>query len=373
MDKIIFATINSFVGLPPVKQLLGHFKKKARIYCVQCELDDHENFLKAKEVNHHTIHRFTSSKEFNSQSFKQKLSKYFKMICLLVKMKFKYRSKEQAIFTTDIFTLALNLLLKNKGHQLIYLQYELIDVNQLNTLDQFIFKMVQALSARIDIIVTPELNRTEFLQQLLPKANAKTFLTLPNTNNNSTDEAVVKNLGDKGPKIITHIGAVGLNHHIESFLKAVSELDQAHYEVRFVGSLTQEVLELITKYECSCVKVIGQIKHSELKKYYQETDLGIILYKDVSLNHRFCAPNKLYEYWSYGIPVVGDRLPGLQSIFTEDYLGRLINMADSNQIFEAIENITQNDSAKRRILQHFHKHFKLDNYLDQLDRMLVMD
>lgn len=65
--------------------------------------------------------------------------------------------------------------------------------------------------------------------------------------------------------IVTHIGSVGINHHIESFMKAISKLDSAKYEFRFIGRLTDEVINLINKFIPRLVILVSRIKHNELE------------------------------------------------------------------------------------------------------------
>ena len=47
-------------------------------------------------------------------------------------------------------------------------------------------------------------------------------------------------------------------------------------------------------------------------------------------NYDFCAPNKLYEYWSYGIPVFAHKLNGLTKLFEKEEYGLLFDFYDNN-------------------------------------------
>lgn len=52
------------------------------------------------------------------------------------------------------------------------------------------------------------------------------------------------------------------------------------------------------------------------------------------LNTAFCAPNKIYEYGTFSIPMVGNEIPGLK-ILEQKGAGLLANEND----IEAIKNI----------------------------------
>ena len=101
-----------------------------------------------------------------------------------------------------------------------------------------------------------------------------------------------------------------------------------------------------------------------------ETDVGVVLYKDTGLNYRYCAPNKLYEYWSYGIPVIGDLLPGLISVFKNESLGTLVDMQNPQNILRSIQQISHHCATKMEVKDYFAKHLKLNIYLNQLLKKL---
>ncbi len=373
MNKVCFITLNSFGTLPPVKQLLLHLKESHKIHCIQCVVEGYDNFFNDQNIDQNFVLRFSSSKTFFNQSFIQKLTKYLRLSFFAFRQKLRWRNHFTTFFAIDIFSLVISLLAKSKKHKVVYIQYEVIEPKRLNKLDRLLFKLLQRYSDQINLIITPEENRTKFLMSLFKKSDKDSFFTLPNTNNNQIDLSQVKKpeTGFNHPIVITHIGAVGLKHHIKSFLSAVSKLKEDKYEVRFIGLLTQDVQDLINEYNCSFIKIIGQVKHSELKKYYLETDIGVILYKDVSINHRFCAPNKLYEYWSYGIPVLGDNLPGLNSIFHDSILGKLADLSKPEEIRQSIELMSETKADKQAVQDYFYNHFSLNNYLLKLNKKLI--
>jgi glycosyltransferase involved in cell wall biosynthesis len=368
MKTSIFITINSFIGLPPVKQLLSRISKAEHILCIQCEINGFDNFFKQPKIINKTILAFESSKAFNSQKLYHKLIKYVKLVVFFLAAYTTKRKGNVTIYTIDLYSLFLAILFKSKYSKIVYLQYEMIEPSGLNKLDKFFLRLIQKKSRKIDLIITPELNRTKYLKEIFYLSVSDCFLTIPNTNNSSELEISTKPAYSK--KVVTHIGAVGLNHHIKNYLEAISKLEQTLYEFRFIGLLTDDVVDLINSYKDSSIIYLGQVLHSDLKKYYLETDIGVILYKDVSLNHRFCAPNKLYEYWSYGIPVLGDKLPGLEGVFTEPFLGELINMKIPSQISNAISKLSFNNN-KAVIADFFQSQLKLDNYLEEFSSRLA--
>lgn len=293
--------------------------------------------------------------------------KYVNFFLIYFSFYFRPKLSITQIFTFDIFTTVLAILTKKRNSKVIYIQYEMIEESDLNRLDKILFKLMIKFKDRIDLTITPEENRTNFLMSQLKSDNSEKFFTLPNTNNNQVE--LILEWDINRPIVVTHIGAVGLDHNIKVFMNAVKIFDPEKYEFRFIGSLHKDVEKLIGSYNLKNVKIFGQIPHDNLKSHYLETDIGVILYKDNGLNYRFCAPNKLYEYWSYGIQVIGDDLPGLKSVFNNECLGCLVNMSDSNSIYTTILKLAEKKN-KIKVKEYFNRNYKLNVFESSLKTRL---
>lgn len=79
--------------------------------------------------------------------------------------------------------------------------------------------------------------------------------------------------------------------------------------------------------------------------------IGVALYDNSSLNNLFCAPNKIYEYCGFGIPVLGCDVPGLKSTIDKYQAGICVDFNNVNAIKEGILKMIDNykfysDNAK---------------------------
>ena len=69
--------------------------------------------------------------------------------------------------------------------------------------------------------------------------------------------------------------------------------------------------------------------------------VGIMLYNEnVSLNYRYCAPNKLYEYTMLGLPVISSDQPHLRREIEGHNFGICVDPLDRNAIADAVEAMT---------------------------------
>lgn len=357
----VLATINTFIGFPIVKEFFRSFKKTGYVHSIQNAFSNFSNFLENSN-SHYLIKNYSSSKDFNKQTLFDKILKYIKLFVYLTKIIFinTIKKNEITIYCFDIFTLYLSIFLKRKNIRIIYHQFELIEEISLNKFDYFLFDRIKSHFFKVDFAIFPEKNRLLYFKKKI-KCNTNTeYIIIPNSNNNIS--SIKRSFTNKKIKV-THIGAVGKDHNFLNYLDAIKKLPVDKYEFIFAGILDSEVMNLIESSKIKNCILLGQIRHEELEQVYLETDIGVILYKDVSLNHRFCAPNKLYEYWSYGIPVIGDKLPGLKGVFVKSDLGKLIDMNEVNEISSTIESIGKlNLQSSSRIKNIFKSKYSLVNF-----------
>lgn len=67
--------------------------------------------------------------------------------------------------------------------------------------------------------------------------------------------------------------------------------------------------------------------------------VGVVTYPWDTLNNLFCAPNKVWEYSGFGIPMICSDLPALQFSVQTNNAGICTNMADRGQIESALREL----------------------------------
>lgn len=79
--------------------------------------------------------------------------------------------------------------------------------------------------------------------------------------------------------------------------------------------------------------------------------IGIVFYRNDALNKVFCAPNKIYEYSGFGIPMLANDIPGLKNTVGNAGAAECMELK-ANNIINAIQNIeadydTYSENAKK--------------------------
>ena len=94
-----------------------------------------------------------------------------------------------------------------------------------------------------------------------------------------------------------------------------------------------KIKEIYDKVEY--VSYIPAPYHLEITSY---AHIGIVFYRDDCLNKVFCAPNKIYEYSGFGIPMLANNIPGLKNTVGNAGAAECIDMKKDN-IIKSIKKI----------------------------------
>ena len=76
--------------------------------------------------------------------------------------------------------------------------------------------------------------------------------------------------------------------------------------------------------------------------------VGILIYTPVygtftsPLNSIYCAPNKIYEFSQFGIPMIGNDIPGLRYTIEYNKMGVCVPQMNTESFFDAIQKIAEN-------------------------------
>jgi glycosyltransferase involved in cell wall biosynthesis len=90
------------------------------------------------------------------------------------------------------------------------------------------------------------------------------------------------------------------------------------------------------------VTFIDPLPYEQMMEYTTQSFLGLIFEKiDVSDEHRFSLPNKLFDYLHAGIPVLSSKAPEIKRVIEKYDVGDFINTFDSKEIAEKIISISK--------------------------------
>lgn len=120
--------------------------------------------------------------------------------------------------------------------------------------------------------------------------------------------SVLRKLENK--KIIIYQGLIDDSASLNNIVTAIDKLE-GNYVLLLMGMDRDNIFEKMQKKSSKvyCSKYITAPNHLQVTS---RAFAGIVFYNgDKVLNNAFCAPNKIYEYGAYGVPMIANTIPGL--------------------------------------------------------------
>ncbi len=217
-------------------------------------------------------------------------------------------------------------------------------------------------------IVVPEYNRAHILQTwwdlketpvILPN---KPYKLPPSNTPDEVKNQLIKLINEKR-KVVLYQGDFNPDRDLESVADALEPME--NYVLYLLGRPNNYLDKLLHKKPT--IEYLGYIQppyHICAARY---ADLGLLPYKPTKsmrehseLNALYCAPNKIYEYASQGLPMIGPDIPGLKFPFELYGVGECYQ-GNERSIMQAIYKVESNiDEYKANCL----KFWELDNIAD---------
>jgi glycosyltransferase involved in cell wall biosynthesis len=212
-----------------------------------------------------------------------------------------------------------------------------------------------------DILIDVEQNRLTLRKKWMG-CQGKSFL-IKNTPMFSENRKYPRKKNKFGAQLhVLYTGQIGYVNCIEQLVQSVS-MCEIPIRLILIGACSASFMEKLEKeydhlFKIGKIHFVGFVDRKELIKYYEESDVGIVFYTNKNgCNELYCAPNKLYEYISYGLPVICSDNPSLRFVEREG-IGIVINIYDIKQITQQFikmyndQNILLNMKINCNLLFH---------------------
>lgn len=210
----------------------------------------------------------------------------------------------------------------------------------------------------IDVVV-PESNRASILKLWTKRQNMP--MVLPNKPYNSNynfDPCLIKNISpelnaalESTKKILLYQGHLSLDRDLSNLIKAAKDIPD------FVTVLMGPDHGCLYKYR-EIDPTLIYIPRIDSPKHLLITSIatiGVLIYDDTCLNQIFCAPNKIFEFSLFSVPMIGNNIPGLSNVFDKYFAGTTFDDNNAKSICLAINAILDDyDSFSLGSGQIFH-------------------
>lgn len=248
-------------------------------------------------------------------------------------------SKEDYIWLMQAETICLLNSLIGKHKTILHLfEFVVSNINWKYKIFAPLFSMEKAMKTSGKVVcceynraqITKGMFHLEVLPYILPN---KPFTDEDKSNSVPADivqmvDKIKKQL--KGKKVILYQGNfVDKERRLEEFCQAIKEMPD-EYVLVAMGNGTSMYETLKTQYECDRIIFVPFIRPPYHLLITQMASIGILSYFARSsqlqyvINPLYCAPNKIFEYARFGIPMLSNDIPGLHYIYLEYQCGECI-------------------------------------------------
>lgn len=231
-------------------------------------------------------------------------------------------------------------------------------------------------------VVVPEINRA-YIQRtwwqlkrtpyVLPN---KPYSLSPGEPLESMSEGIEKIKKEKR-KVLLYLGLVMPERNLEEFAKAVKD-NSDNYCLYVVGRIPPNYQtqfdDLINKYPF--INYLGYYPAPKHLLFLQYAYLGLIPYipqitdlkgsDRYELNALYCAPNKIFEYAGYGVPMIGTDVPGLRQPFEQYDIGVCCKELSADAIVDAIHKVEEHHDEMSKNCKRFYDSVDLDKIVEDI-------
>ena len=180
------------------------------------------------------------------------------------------------------------------------------------------------------------------------------------------------NANTRGKKIILYQGVFESNERrLEEFCQAVSDLPEDYIFVAMGGG--EYYKRLKEKYESERVMFIPFIRPPYHLMVTQRASIGVLTYYPLNstiagvINPLYCAPNKIFEYSKYSIPMIANDIPGLKYIFECYHCGKIVTYPiTSEKIARTVIKITEEDKSLKEGSHNYYESVSFKNIVNEI-------
>ena len=158
-----------------------------------------------------------------------------------------------------------------------------------------------------------------------------------------------------GVPVLVHAGGVGREKPFERIIDAVAVVKVPVYLLAFCMTSAEKLQNLREyarqKLSPDSFHFCQSVTREELRGSLWEADIGVVDYAfsvEPTVNQRYCAPTKLYEFMACGLAVVGSDNESLRNIIEAEGLGRCARGDAPRDLAQALTEMIRTGVEKMR-------------------------
>lgn len=217
--------------------------------------------------------------------------------------------------------------------------------------------------ADLTIICTEE--RREQIKKAKPKKCIVIYNT-PKIDRNNIKQKVIKSSTDKLK--IVYVGILQENRLLKEIGEEIKKYPDFELHIGGFGQLQKYFSELSENY--SNIFYYGQMKYEDVLNLEEDANLLFATYNPEILNHKYSAPNKLYEAMVLGKPIIVCKNTGIDELVKNENIGISISY-DAKKFIEVIENLSENKELQKKLSDNAKRLYNEKYSWKQMEKRLI--
>lgn len=265
--------------------------------------------------------------------------------------------KPRKIIAGDLYSLPIGTRIKRKlGSKLYYDSreiYSALGPLQNSPIKQYLITKIEKYHERFvdEFIVSGELDTEVLKKHFHHDKKYHVVMNLPPYKERISSNKIKDKFGFNDEKnVIIYQGELLNGRGIEKVIYSISLLPKNYvFVIIGVGPQEKSLKELVKKLQLeNKVFFTDLINYSELHEWTCSADIGVALFEDITGSYRLALPNKIFEYFMAGLPVITTKLPAIEKVIEETNTG--IALKENFTHYDICNCITSiNSSAKREL------------------------
>jgi glycosyltransferase involved in cell wall biosynthesis len=175
-----------------------------------------------------------------------------------------------------------------------------------------------------------------------------------------------------------YIGSVVSYEGLHNLISAVNLIENFDTTVYIIGggktmdsiNTQKSIKKLIADYNLEeKIKLVGQVSHDEIKKYYDMIDIFCLPRIDIEVCN-IVAPLKPYEAMMYGKIVLASSVEALADIVTDGYNGILFQKNNINDLCDKMKKIMNFEYDLENIQKNSYEYIKNKSWKHNIDSVI---
>lgn len=165
---------------------------------------------------------------------------------------------------------------------------------------------------------------------------------------------------------VVYAGGMLYGRKLDVLIDAISELGP-EYKLLLVGNgpAYKDLKEKIDCLNNVNIKIVNAVPYVNLASILKKADAGYMFYPTDTMNNLYCAPNKIFEYASIGLPIISNLNPTVKQDIEQSNIG----YCDDN-IVDAITYVEKNKEFLKKNIVSFIESNNINEEMDKLNRAI---